>query len=145
MSYPYPHRTRAQRREVRSASFEVAAGTGTTTHVLNLPAGAFAMGITVETVANGGTVVANVTPFVDDAQTITAGKFKFLSTGATTASTNITLAATSTKRGYHGVIIPAGDQYGAAAPILAIHGMKIEVTAASSVGTAEVHYTAVEL
>jgi len=139
-----PHRTNLNRRsnltEEITVSFTAA---GTVTSTLDLPASAWAIGLGVLVSTSDGTVTIKAAPWADHDQTVADGNFKFLKTGATTATTNITLAATSTSLGYTGMVVPAGDQYGAAAPIISVHGSQLTIMAAGT-ATVVIGYTAAE-
>lgn len=139
-----PHRTNMNRRTNLSDEITVSfTAAGTVQSTLDLPASGWAIGLAVLVSTSDGTVTIKAMPWADHEQTVSDGNFKFLKTGASTATTNITLAATSTSIGYTGVVVPAGDQYGAAAPIITVHGSKLEVTAAGT-ATVVIGYTAAE-
>jgi hypothetical protein len=119
---------------------------GTIAVTYNLPPGMYSTGYTFATVANAGTVIVEVVPWVDHEQTQLADtSFKFLKVGATTATTNVSVNTTSTKTGQAGMVIPAGDQYGAAAPVPCVHGYQISIESTSSVGSWEINFIASEL
>lgn len=146
MSYPFPERTRMKRMEVIGQQVDGLCASGTVTFDVNLPPGAFATGFTAFTEANDAAVVFKVTPYVDHDQTLLANSsFKFLLVGATTATTNVTIAITSTKIGVAGMVVPAGDQYGAAAPVLCVHGYQVEVGNTGSTGTWDLAFVATEI
>ena len=139
-----PHRTNMNRRSNLSEEITLAfTAAGTVQSTLNLPASGWAIGLGVVVSTSDGTVTITAKPWADHDQTVTDGAYKFLKTGATTATTNITIAATSTSLGYTGVVIPAGDQYGAAAPVIAVHGSQLTITAAGT-ATVVIGYTATE-
>lgn len=141
----YPHRTRMIRRECIGNEISYDCASGTVSQALTLPASAFAIGLAVHNVANAGTVTITAAPYADHDQTVTDGSYKFLKTGAATATTNISIAATSTEAGWTGMVVPAGDQYGAAAPIITVHGSQLSITTASVTGALTIAYSAVEL
>lgn len=146
MVYPFPERNRIKQNEVKGQTASGACSAGTITFPSNLPQGTYAVGWAVKTSGNDQAVVFTVTPWVDRAQTLASvNSYKFLVTGGTTATTNITMAITSTVRGNTGVLIPAGDQYGAAAPVIVVHGAEVTVGTTATTGTWELSYTAVEI
>jgi hypothetical protein len=146
MAYPYNERTRPIRRENHGQAIEGSLINGTISVTYNLPPGMYATGYAVQTSGNTAPVVFKVTPWVDHAQTLLAdSNFKFLKVGATTATTNVSLAATTTHRGQVGMVIPAGDQYGAAAPVMCVHGFQIDTTSTAAVGTYKIHFVASEI
>lgn len=146
MTYPYADRNRVRRNEVIVNNVSGACSAGTVTFNVDTPRGAWAYGFAFEVVANDAPVVVTLTPWVDREQTLLAdSSYKFLKTGNTTATTNLTMAITSTKIGAAGVIIPAGDQYGAAAPILPVYGAQVTISTTASTGTWEATYSGVEI
>ena len=146
MAYPYPHRTRMKRNEVIGVHINGSCSAGTVTFDVNLPAGAWAIGLSFQGNANDQAVVASVSPWVDHEQTVISSTgYKVLKTGDTTATTNLTLAITSTKVGHTGMLIPAGDQYGAAAPVIVVHGAQVTISTTATTGTWELSYSAVEI
>ncbi len=146
MSYPYPKRIRPVLREVHGQDIGPVTCTATTVAAtVNLPAGAYVIGFTVMASGTSDPIVVKAAPWVDEAQTTLNGYYKFLETGATTATTNITLAATGTTRGWSGVLVATGDQYGAAAPIVTVHGSQLTVACTGTTGTWQIASSAVEL
>ena len=147
MTYPYPHRTRPIHREVHSHSFTGSCSAGTATDTVNLLAGALVVGVSLEVSNTDKTVVLTAQPWSDHAQSVLADtSFKLLKVGASTATTNLTMAATATgDLGSVAVLIPAGDQYGAAAPIVIQHGMQFTVATTATTGTWRLTYEEVEM
>lgn len=146
MAYSFPHKTRMKREEVIGQMASGSCAAGTITFNVNLPAGSWAIGFSLMGVANDKPFVATVAPWVDHEQTVLSStSYKFLKTGGTTATTILSVASTSTKLGHTGVLIPAGDQYGAAAPVIVVHGAQITIASTATTGTWELAYTAVEI
>ena len=146
MVYPYSPRTRMKRMEVVGQRVAGDCASGTATFNYNLPPGAFATGFTFEAAGTDQEVIATVTPWVDHDQTLLAdSNFKFILVGATSATTNVTLAATGTRVGVAGMVVPTGDQYGAAAPVVCVHGYQIVVDTTSTSGTWKIAFSAVEI
>jgi hypothetical protein len=132
------------RRTVLSEEITVAfTAAGTVQSTLDLPASGWAIGLGMIVSSSDGTVTITAAPWADHDQSVIGTSYKFLATGASTATTNISVAATSTSLGYTGMVVPAGDQYGAAAPIIAVHGSQLTITAAGT-ATVVIGYTATE-
>ena len=148
-TYPYPPRTRHRFYEVisGSGSGSCSAISGSTNLTISLPRSAYAIGITAHCVSNDQPVVFKVAKWVDEEQTIVAdSSYKFLKTGGSTATTNVTVpTATATQVGQSLILIPAGDQYGAAAPALPIYGVQVTITTTATTGTWNFSYSAVEI
>ena len=145
MAYPYEHKNRVQAKQVLNNALS---GTisGTSVFPISLPPSGYAIGMTVEIAAMDQDVLLTAAPYVDHYQTYTNGAFKFLQTGGTTAAVTVTFAATATgKVGWCGVLVPAGDQYGAAAPVVTVHGTQVTLGSTATTGTFKIAYTAVEI
>ena len=147
MSYPFPHRTRMKREEVIGALASGNCSAGTSTFGVNLPAGAYAIGLTLMGVANDQPIVATVTPWVDHDQTVLSSTNYYIQkTGGIVSTTNLTVAITSTKLGHTGVLLSTGDPYGAASPIVVfVHGAQVTISTTATTGSWELAYTAAEI
>ena len=149
MASKYPLKVRRVVREVHGDQITIdvhnITPTGTTVPT-QLPAGVYAAQISVWATALDQPAVIKIQPYADDAQTLVDGSYKFLAIGAATATTNITIEAnTATAKGYVRVLIPSGDQYGAAAPVMTVFGSQYTVTTTATTGIIKIALTAVEL
>ena len=147
MAYPYPAKTRHKFQEIIVIEASGSCSAGTVTFNSALPNSAFAVGAAAYAVGNDQPVVITSYQYADRDQTITGdSSYKFLKTGESTATTNLTIpTATATQVGITGALIPAGDQYGLAAPVLPVYGAKITVDTTATTGTWYLAYSAVEL
>ena len=149
MANQYPLRVRSKREEIHTFQVELDIHNVTPTGVAvptQLPSGAYSMQLNIWATDLDKPVVIKVQPYVDDLQTLVDGSFKFLEIGATTATTNITVEAnTSTAKGYVRIVIPAGDQYGAAAPALTLFGAQYTVVTTATTGILKIAVLAVEI
>ena len=148
MAYPFPNRIRTNHREIHKSSGSVECSdltpTGGTVD-FNLPPGSYTIGISVWGDANSATCTLTVAPYVDSAQSLIAGNNKFLAVGAATAAATITVpAATSTAVGGQYMLIQAGDQYGAAAPVVVVNGAQMTINCTVTTGTIHWDYVAME-
>lgn len=146
MVYPYERKTRISHHQALSAQFTGSTAAGTLVVPVAWSPAAYAIGMSMVVSANDTTVTVNLVPYADDAQTKVAGEYQFLLTGAATAASTLTFAATATgTAAWHGVIVPTGDQYGAAAPIMSLHGSRLTMGTTGSTGSFTLTYLAVEL
>ena len=147
MAYPYLDKTRHNFREIHKNSGSVAcsAVTPTGTVDFNLPPGAYSIAISVWGDSNGATATMTVAPYVDSAQSLVGPDNNFLVIGGTTVAATITVpAATATAVGSQYLIVQAGDQYGAAAPVMVVNGAQMTLAITSVTGTLHWDFVAVE-
>jgi len=86
-----------------------------------------------------------VAPYVDSAQSLVGPDNNFLVIGGTTVAATITVpAATATAVGSQYLIVQAGDQYGAAAPVMVVNGAQMTLAITSVTGTLHWDFVAVE-
>ena len=149
MASKYPLRTRHKFEEVFGGQQVIDLHNITPTGVSTgsqLPGGAYSAAISVHGVALDRPVVLTIKPYADEAQTLVDGAYKFLEIGGTTATTNITIEAnTATAKGYVRILVPAGDQYGAAAPIVSIFGSQYTLSTTATTGILTIATLAVEM
>ena len=148
MAYPYPYKSRHNFREIHTADGSVTISDITPTGGsvdFNLPPGAYSIQVSVWGASNDKPATLTIAPYVDPAQTLLAGNNKFLAIGSTTAAVTITVpTATATAVGAQYLIIQAGDQYGAAAPVMSLAGSKMTIATTATSGVLHYSYIAME-
>ena len=150
MANKYPLRTRMKTEEIHTRQLQIdvhsVTATGGAAVPVQLPQGAYVAEIHAWATALDQPVTIKVEPYVDPGQTLTSGSYKFLEIGSGTATTNITMEAnTATAKGYVRVMVPSGDQYGAAAPLLSLFGSRYVLTTSATTGIINLAVVSVEI
>lgn len=140
---------RMKREEIHVSEFQIDVHNITPTGGdvdFNLPPGGYNIIASVYATALDQDAVIKIYPYVDRAQTLTSGENAFLISGSTTAVTIITVESnTATAKGYQFAVLQSGDQYGLAAPNLALYGAKMTITTTATTGLINFASLAVEI
>lgn len=144
MAYPYPERTRVKGRETLTFVFEGSTAAGTEDHALNLPPGAWMLGVIGEVVGSTADTEVTLQPYVDREQTAVGTPYDFIAIAGTVAAGSFTL--TSGNDTYAGQVAPILNKTGTTGPVIEVFGSRLRVApGASAAGTYKIKITASEI
>jgi len=143
MAYPYEHKSTYNRPgETLLFKFNEAASVGNTTHLftVDLPYGAYSIGINVWYTGVTAAKTMTVAAFIDHAQTTMSTNYKLFSPGIASSTSAMTNASSA---GVNGKVIKIlNDVIGSGDIIIAAHGIRLQVVANTNAGDIDIELVA---